>query len=205
MTKQETENYIKIGVAIIAVIVILAILGKLGKGVDSFLESVGLKKSEEEKKTLKDIKQEEKKLENIQPASGAGWEPSDFNVTAPVQSIKNLSDWVNTQRNMRVAVTMNRWKPKYFAGNAKKIKESVGYVYDTPSQGLSAIKDFTTKNGVAHLINDFKLIYSLDMLSFLKDKYSNTEEQRQAYEQILSYINSLPVGVISTTTKRVIK
>lgn len=204
MTKQETENYIKIGLAIIAVIVILAILGKLGKGVDSFLESVGLKKTEEEKKTDKDIQKEEGKLDNPQPASGAGWQPSDFNVTAPVQSIKNLSDWINTQRTMRKAVTMNKWKPKTFAGNAKKIYDSVGVISDKPNQGLSAIKDFTTKNGVAHLVNDFRLIYDRDMLSWLKDKY-DTENQKKVYEEILSYINNLPVGVISTTTKRVIQ
>lgn len=203
MTKQETDNYIKIGLVIIAVIVILAVLGKLGKGVDSFLESLGLKKSEEEKKTEKDIKQEEKKLDTIQPPSGGGWQPSDFNVTSPVQSIKNLNDWIASERSQRKAVIVNNWKPKTFSGNAKKIWDSVGTISDKPEQGLAAIKDFTSKNGVAHLINDFRLIYDRDMLSWLKEKY-DTERQKQVYEQILSYINSLPVGVINTTTKRVI-
>jgi hypothetical protein len=200
MTKQETDNYIKIGLVILAVIVILAILGKLGKGVDSFLESLGLKKSEEEKKAEKTAEQIEDK-NKTQPAA-AEWQPKDFNVFQPTASIQNLNKWEEIERKNKKAVRVVKFNPDYFAGTAKAIYKSVGVFSDSPEEGLAQIKGMRSKAAFAYLSLDFTRQTGKDLLEWLKNKY-DTEYQKQVYAKILEYISNLPVGVIDTTTNRI--
>ena len=202
MTKQETDNYIKIGLVILAVIVILAILGKLGKGVDSFLESLGLKKSDEEKKAEKTAEQIEDK-NKTQPVQSE-WQPKDFNIFQPDASIQNLNTWEAFQRKNKKAVRVVKFEPDYWAPNVKRIYNSVGVFYDNPEEGLAMIRKMRSKASFAYLSQDFTRQTGKDLLEWLKNKY-DTEYQKQVYAKILEYLSNLPTGVIDTRTNRMIQ
>lgn len=203
MTKQETDKYIKIGLVIVAVIVVLYILSQFSEGLKSVFESLGLKSSEAEKKTIKEIEAAETKGDKPQPPQSE-WTPKDFNYLQPDASIQNLNKWVATQRANKKPVRAVTFLPGYFKNNAQKIYDSVGYIYDDPEQGLAIIKGLRTKASIAYLQKDFATLTGKDMFTWLRTKY-DTERQKEVLNNMFKYIDALPVGVISTTNNKIIQ
>ena len=190
MTKQEAEANSKILLTIAIIVGGFIALSYIGGGINSFLESLGFKDSKEEKKLNEDLEKAEVKTETKQPVESE-WKPENFNPYQPNLSIYNLKKYI-LKNNTRLRI--NEYPSGYFKGNAKQVYDSVGYVYDNPEKGLSAIKFFTTKLGIAYLLADFQKEYQKDMFEFLKEKY-NTESQKEILKKIYTYVNNLPVGV----------
>lgn len=190
MTKQEAEANSKILLTIAIIVGGFIALSYIGGGINSFLESLGLKSDPEEKKLDEDLEKAEEKTEAKQPVESE-WKPENFNPYQPNLSIYNLQKYIQ-KNNTRLKI--NSYPSGYFKGNAKQVYDSVGYIYDSPEKGLSAVKSFTTKLGIAYLLSDFQKKYQKDMFEFLKNKY-NTDEQKEILKKIYTYVNNLPVGV----------
>jgi hypothetical protein len=190
MTKEEADANSKILLTIAIIVGGFIALSYIGGGINSFLESLGLKADKEEKKLNEDLEKAEEKTKTKQPVESE-WKPENFNPYQPNLSINNLNKYV--QRNS-TRLKVNSYPSGYFKANAKKVYDSVGYVYDSPEKGLAAIKYFTTKLGISYLAADFQKEYDKDMFEFLKNKY-DTDEQKEILNKIYNYINSLPVGI----------
>ena len=203
MTKQETDNYIKIGAVILAAIIVIYILRKFQGGFDSVLESLGLKDTAEEKETKAKLKSAEEKQAEAQRAA-AEWQPSDFKYTQPETSLANLQKWVNIHSTKNKPLRMVKFNSGYFAKNAKNIYDSVGYLTDNPEKGLAEIKGMRTKAAIAYLTKDFKTVTGNDLFSWLSDRYDR-EAQKKVLSDIYAYADGLPIGIIDANKNIIIK
>mgnify|MGYP000916982537 CR=1 FL=1 len=75
---------------------------------------------------------------------------------------------------------------------AKRFYDSVGYVYDTPSMGLAAMKQIATKVKLSQVVETFNKNYNKDLLTWLNDKY-DAFGQREYLRNMLEYAENLPV------------
>lgn len=201
MTKEETDNYIKIGLTIGAVILVLYILSKFEKGFGSLFESLGLKDTEGEKKTQARLDAAESRTGKAQPAQSE-WQPKDFNYTQPDASIANLNKWVEKARKNKKPLRAATFLPGYFRNNAKALYNSVGIFWDDPEKGLSVFKNFRSKAAVAYFAQDFKNLTGNDLFTWLGTKY-DTSRQKEILAQIYNYCDGLPVGIVNTTTNQI--
>ena len=112
----------------------------------------------------------------------------------------------NTVKNNTTAGAVSRWSPTYYkqygtTSNMLSIKDadriasnfwdSVGYVWDTPSEGLAAVKQVTNATQLSQVVAAFYAEHELDLLGWLQNKY-DTEEQKRILVQILNYAANLP-------------
>lgn len=74
---------------------------------------------------------------------------------------------------------------------AKQFWDSVGYVYDTPSEGMAAVKRCSTGSQLSLVADIFNQKYKLDLLTWLQNKY-DTSEQKEILADMLRYANNLP-------------
>jgi hypothetical protein len=74
---------------------------------------------------------------------------------------------------------------------AKRIYDSVGYIYDTPSQALSAIKQINSKVKFSFMSEQFTKAHQLDLLSWMEQKF-DTKEQKRIFAEALDYVSGLP-------------
>ena len=188
MTKQETDNYIKIGLVLVAVIVLFIILNKAGKGIEGFLETLGLKSTEEQKKTEAAQEKITQKAESAAPAVNA-W---------------GTQLWGNVEKAPAGS--------KFFKGataNAKAISiyKSIGrkwYTPDDAEQIEMVIKTCPSKLAVSQLVTAYAKLYRKDMYSDIKNVLYTEEKgraipgdwtptkQKQSWERILTFVENLP-------------
>ncbi len=140
------------------------------KIVNSLLEGIGLKKSDEEKKLDEEIHQ------NYTNALDA-FNPLYYQ-DAKRQGYR-IQDLTPSEQNI--------------------IKEAVykciGYVYDSPQKCLAAFTSYLKfKTQVSVIAHTFVNAYGESMLGYLTDRL-DTDSQREVLNQILSFVANLPSGI----------
>lgn len=155
-----------------AVIVVLFVLFGAGKRIllvwDSFLETIGVKDTKEEIELDKDIKESASIKSAFSPSFAAD---------------------LQKQTGKPVYILTRADQDKF----AKRIYESVGYLFDTPEQALSAFKSMRYKSQVSSLAGAFARLYKVDLLGWLYEKF-DTDSQKAVLSQIIAYVDSLPKG-----------
>ena len=162
---------VNIAVVMTITVVLILVVILFAKGVkfaEGFLEGLGLKDTKEEKANQSDI---DRKV-NRESASGvnSAWSPG-FYKKAP-----SGTKLVTSATAESIAKTL--W-------------DSVGYVYDEPSKGAGAIKQLRTKAAVSFVADKFYNKYSIDLLTWLQNKY-DTKEQKEYLADMLRYVENLP-------------
>ena len=199
MTREEADANSKILLTIAIIVAAFIGISYLGGGINSFLESLGLKSDPEEKKLDENIKKAEENAEKKQPLQ-VDWKPQDFNPYQYTLSLTNLQKYIE-KNSTRLKI--NSYPSKYFKGNAAIVFNAIGknrnpnfpnLSPDKPEEIYAAIKFFTTKLGIAYLSADYQKIYNKDLWSDLSSEM-DTDEQKKILDKIYSYIDNLPVGV----------
>ena len=171
MTQQDIEKN-KDLIKIIMILVIVIIIAVAGKSIlDSILEAIGLKDTAEDKKRNADVK---KAVQN----STAFFSPLYFQQKP--EGYKEAIDRIN----------MNKARE-----TAKKIYNSIGYIYDSPEKTRAAFSQLKYKFDVSKVAQVFQNDYQKDLLTFLTDKL-DTEKQKENWLMILTDLNSLPSGFV---------
>lgn len=160
-------------VAVTVIVLIFVVLKKVGNIFDniggaagSFLEKIGLKETEEERK---------RKAEAEEAAKRATQNDSPFNPklykTAPAGT--------------KIVTKATAEKL------AKQIWDSVGAIYDDPEAGFAAIKQCTNWATVSWLSDVFNEKYGRDLYEWMKIKYDRNS-QVEILTKIVNYAFSLP-------------
>ena len=155
---------------IFAMVLIGIVVNKVFKGFSGIAEALGAK-SADEKKTDTTIKNEEAK-ESKQGISSP-WNPLYMKANAPT--------YLNN-------VTIK----KFCEDIAKMIYDGIGKVKDNPTQIMAAIKKCNSKAGISAVATVFMEKYNYDLFNFLTTRLDTTE-QKKVLQNILSYVNDLPV------------
>lgn len=115
-------------------------------------------------------------------------------------------DAVNGAINTATSGSANAWSPTFHntapegtvlpsSEGAKaicnQIWDSVGAFYDSPEDGLAAIKECVNKVGVSWVVDMFNRLYQKDLLAWLQQKYDR-RDQVAVLSQIVTYVNNLP-------------
>lgn len=74
---------------------------------------------------------------------------------------------------------------------AKRIYDSVGYLYDSPGKASAAFHLLKTQAQISFVSEIFNNRYNLDLLTWLNDKF-DVNGQREYLRNIIEYVNSLP-------------
>lgn len=74
---------------------------------------------------------------------------------------------------------------------AKQFWGSVGYMYDTPAQGMSALKRCASQAVLSKVSEKFAERYGLDLLSWLQKKY-DTSTQKEILADMMRFASNLP-------------
>jgi len=188
MTKQETDNYIKIGLVVVAVIIVFIILNKTGKGIEGLLENLGLKSTEEEKKKAAAQEKITEKAEAA-PAAVNAWNSQLFsNKKAQPKGSKLYTD-------------------KGASTNAILIYKSIGRNWYTPDDAEkieAVIKTAPSKLAVSQLVAKYAQLYKKDLYSDVKNVLYTEEKgraipgdwtpakQKESWQRILNYVENLP-------------
>lgn len=108
--------------------------------------------------------------------------------------------------NVSTSGSANAWSPVFHEGCpegtilptsasaqaiAEQIYDSVGSFYDSPEDGLAAIKECQNKAAVSWIVDMFNQQYQKDLLSWLQQKY-DTRNQLDILSQITTYVSNLP-------------
>jgi hypothetical protein len=163
-------NYAKSFVIIVVVVAVLAlgffVVKRIFGGLDAFLESIGLKDSEEDKARKAKLANATNNSNN----AGSPWSPAFYKSAPPGTALPNL--------------------PKREA-LSKQIWNSVGAFYDDPEQAYGAIKQLSNQASVSYLCEFFNTKYERDLYNWLLTKFDTSEQQR-VLVQIDEYVKSLP-------------
>lgn len=144
-------------------------------------------------------------IRNITEAIRGGFEGLGLTDSPEEKENKTfINDEVNRQNAMGVK---SAWSPKYYTivprggGYAFTVKEaqdlckqiwdSVGYIYDSPSKAVAAIKQCKNKRNLSFLADGMQDIYKVDLLNWLENKF-DTSEQREMFAGLLRFANALP-------------
>lgn len=149
---------------LVVVGVVFFILFKVFKGINGVLESVGLKDSADETKVNKTLGSESDK------ADKGGW----FNPTY----YKKLGSSGLQTSNEADSV-------------AKQVKDSVGYLYDSPEDALGAIKQAKSKQQLSYVADRFNTLYGKDMKSYMDIAFDRAD-QKMILSDLYQYVNNLP-------------
>lgn len=76
---------------------------------------------------------------------------------------------------------------------AKKIWESVGFLYDKTGEAVAQFKKCRYKTQVSQLCETFNNKYKQDCFSWMKNKFDR-QDQIQDLAEITAYVNNLPSG-----------
>ena len=165
-TGDQAKSFVLIAVTVAVLVIVFVVISKTFGGINAFLEAVGLKETEDEKK------QRELLEGNIQGSldDSSPWSPR-FYKSAPGAA------------TLVTKATAD--------ANAKKIWDSVGAVYDDPEAGLAAIKNMPTQAAVSFLADRFESLYNRDLLGWLQIKY-DTSHQKEVLNQMFKYVSNLP-------------
>lgn len=176
MQSPKTQEQAKAMAIIIAVVfaVILAtyLAYRLTGGVDSLLESLGLKDSQTDK-DLQAIKTQVKE--------------ADF--FSPTYYHNPPAEYKNSKGQYYAAV-------KYISAVnalASQIEKAIGYIYDDPEQIAGAMEELKNKAQVSQLSEYFNKKYGKSLYQYLSEKM-DTSAQRRILNDILTRLNSLPTG-----------
>lgn len=162
-----------IGILLLVLFAVIAggfLLKNGGKFLTETLEALGLKKSADEKKADEQISADATK--EAKKGISSPWNPLYMKANAP----KYLDN-----------VTIK----KFCSDIAKMIYDSIGNIYDSPTQTLAAIKKCNSKAGVSAVATMFMEKYNLDLYDYLSNRLDTTE-QKKVLTQILDYVNNLP-------------
>jgi predicted PurR-regulated permease PerM len=161
---------------IISIIVVLAviaimifIISKIFGGINGLLETLGLKRDAYEQKLDRTV--DERNEQASDP--GNPWSP---------QFYKNAQAQGHAVTLIRAADADRL---------ADQIWDSVGWIYDTPSQAVGAIKQVPTQAALSFLAERFNLRHDRDLWNWLYLKF-DTDEQKKALTDIAHYVERLP-------------
>lgn len=113
---------------------------------------------------------------------------------------------VQTAIGVATSGSANAWSPTFHEGCpegtilptaasaqaiAGQIYDSVGVFYDSPEDGLAAIKNCMNKAAVSWIVDMFNQQYQKDLLAWLQQKY-DTRNQLDILSQITTYVSNLP-------------
>lgn len=162
----KNKELIKIGV-ILLIVIIAATAGK--KILDTILQALNLQDTAEEKAKTKEA-------ESLEKLSVDFFRPSYYkNPPAGYERGPNTISMKNAH-----AV-------------AKKIYDSIGYIYDSPDQTKAAFNMATSKHDISKIADAFNSDYNKDLLSFISSKL-DTEKQKNTWILVLKDLNKLPSG-----------
>lgn len=165
-TIEKNKDLIKI-IIILIIVIIAATVGK--KIIDSILEAIGLKKSDEDKFLDKKAEvQEQLAVDFFNP--------------------KYYKNYPNGYERDPSNISLIKAKEV-----AAKIWGAIGTFYDSPDQIRGAFSAAKTKADVSKISDAFYNKYKKDMLIWLSDKL-DTEKQKQNWILILKELNKLPQG-----------
>lgn len=164
------------GVATILIVILVIVLvavffNKIMKLFSGATEALGLSDSKEGKANKELI---DKKVNSAQKQT--------------VNSPWNRAYYKNVQKKRQIVlVTLSSAQSL-----AKKLWDSVGYVYDSPADGSGAIHQCKNKCQVSFVSDIFYQKYGKDLLTWLNDKY-DVMGQREYLREMIEYVDNLPV------------
>lgn len=165
-----TKNAIAIGIVLTVIILVFIIFNKFSGGIDGLLEKLGLKDDKATAKAKEGV--EDKVGENTKEGTGSAFAPT---LWKSVMSAKIFTS-------------------AYAQELAKTVWDSVGYAWDTPNKAAGAIKQCKCKTQVSFLADTFQKKYSVDLLTWLHNKFDR-DEQKIVLNQILAYVDALPLNI----------
>lgn len=170
---QEQAKAMAIIIAVVFAVILAAYLAyRLTGASDSLLESLGLKKSDEDK-ALDKIKVTIKEADFFSPTY---WRN-------PPAQYKNAQGKYLASVKYQSAVD----------AIVKQIENAVGYIYDNPEQIASAMEEMKNKAQVSQVSEGFAKKYKKSLYQYLSEKM-DTSAQRAVLFDILTRLNSLPSG-----------
>jgi hypothetical protein len=154
---------------IIVVIVVFAgkkLLSSFTQSLSSPLEALNIKDTEEEKNEIKKAK---KKVQDLPKGDKNPFSPRYYTAT-------------NKRPMLIPMATANLF--------AKRIKDAIGIVYDSPENIIGVFRNLNYKTQVSFLAKVFFDLYGIDLLEFLEDKLDTTT-QKIALGKIIEIVNNL--------------
>jgi len=192
------------GLTVVIIIAAVVILYYVFKGTQSLLEKTNIIPDKEEREAKKTIEKETETAKTgiIEPVqgftpveiTGGAWNREYYKALTRAAAKKAAEKGYKSGVLLSTTGTIKN--------AAQKIYDSVRtplavpnplYWIDNPQQGLGQIKRLKTKAQVSQLTETFLTMYGKDLYFWLKDKY-DTQDQKQALADIITYVNSLPSG-----------
>lgn len=172
---EKAKALVYIIVVIFVIVVVAIVINKVFGGIDGLLEALHLKDDAATVKNKNDISD----YNDTANEPGSPWSPAYWK-TAPsdsaVQQAQATGDQAYYQRLMTVA---------------DNIYNSVGYLWDDPSEGIGAIKTLASKAELSVVADIIQQKYSVDLWEFMHKHY-DTRDQLQALNDIITFVKNLP-------------
>lgn len=167
-TREQSSAYVKLLIGVVVVVMAIILFKQFmnfGKGA---LEWLNLKDTKEEKKNNELVDSTVDR--ETTKGNASAWSPN-FYKSAPYGTSYPVDSEIESI--------------------AKQFWGSVGYVYDNPAQGMSALKRCASKAVLSKVAAEFARRYGLDLLSWLQKKY-DTSTQKEILADMLRFASNLP-------------
>lgn len=180
---------------VILIVLVIALIF-LFKGLKGILEGLNIIKDPEEKKAEEEVQKAADRSvipPTVQPKQGFTEYvmPGDpFNGNYYKIILKNASG--EAAKTGKLAGTL-LLKPETANIRAKKIYDSVGFLYDKTGEAVAQFKKCKYKTQVSQMCETFNLKYKQDCFSWMKNKFDR-QDQIQDLAEISAYVNNLPSG-----------
>lgn len=168
-------------IVILAIVVAVGFFGK--KILDGILEALNLKDTEAERLETKEIKTGEKKT------------LSAFLPTYYQNPPKGYYAKINKELAMEGG---SKAYPYELDIVAKKIYESIGYIYDSPEDTKAGFGKIKNKVELSQVAAIFSTRYGRDLQAFLSSKL-DTDIQKNTWALILQQVGEMPTGFVKYT------
>lgn len=172
---EKAKALVYILVIVFVLIIVSIVIKKFFGGIDGLLEALHLKDDAATVKNKDDIAN----YNDTANEPGSPWSPAYWK-TAPsdsdVQVAQATGDTTLYTRLM---------------GVADNIYNSVGFLWDDPSEGIGAIKTLANKAELSVVADIMQQKYSVDLWEFLHKHY-DTRDQLQALNDIITFVSNLP-------------
>lgn len=180
----------------VIIIVLIIALIFLFKGLKGLLEGLNIIKDPEEKKAEEEVKKAADQSllpPKVQPRQGFTEYvmPGDpFNANYYKAILRNATNEAAKTGKKAGTLLLNRDIAEI---RARKIYESVGFVYDKTGEAVAQFKKCKYKTQVSQLCETFNNKYKQDCFSWMKNKFDR-QDQIQDLAEISAYVNNLPSG-----------
>lgn len=154
-------------VVVFVIVLAIIILSEVKGGFDGMLEWLGLKDSPE--KLAAKAKVAAQNQANLQQGPSSPWNPAfwqDHHSGNLLSGDDALKDIMN-------------------------IKDSVGFIWDSPQNGLGVFTGLQNQSQVSQLCDAFQQAFGEGLYSFLQGHY-DTQSQLDVFNQIIDIVNNLP-------------